>query len=134
LVRVSHNATGTSNPLNVSLSGTGHNAVSISVDPSSLNFGTVKVGQSSDQTFAITNTSASTQTLTGSVYMHIVGTGFTLVSGSGSFSLSSGQSRIVTIRFTPKMVDPHAGSVLISHNAQNISTPISVSLRGSGSR
>jgi hypothetical protein len=134
LVRISHNATGTSSPINVSLSGTGHNAVSISVDPSSLNFGTVKVGQSSDQTFAITNPSASTQTLTGSVYMNIVGTGFTFISGSGSFSLPPGQSRIVMIRFTPSMADYHAGSVLISHNAQNILTPISVSLRGSGGR
>jgi len=68
----------------------------ISVTPTSRNFGSVGIGSTDDLTFTVQNT--GTGTLTGSV------TGladpFTCVSNC-SYSLTAGQSRNTTIRFTP---------------------------------
>ncbi len=51
----------------VPLSGTGVSPINISVTPATVDFGSVAIGSSSDQTITITNQSSSTGTLTGSV-------------------------------------------------------------------
>ena len=63
--------------------------------PSSLDFGTVAVGQTGDQSFTVTNSGGGT--LMGSVS---TAAPFSIVSG-GSFSLGAEQSQTVTVRFSP---------------------------------
>jgi centrosomal CEP192-like protein/HYDIN/CFA65/VesB family protein len=68
------------------------------IQPTSLNFGAVTVGNvSSNQTFTLTNSGSGT--LTGTINLSCPD--FTLVSGAGSYSLSASQSRAVTVRFNP---------------------------------
>ncbi|UCH83038.1 MAG: choice-of-anchor D domain-containing protein, partial [Candidatus Latescibacterota bacterium] len=73
------------------------NPPSCSVTPASLNFGTVTVGSSADDSFTITNTGGGT--LSGSVSESCAD--YSIVSGGGSYSLGAGQSRVVTVRFEP---------------------------------
>ncbi len=67
------------------------------VSPPQLDFGTVDQGSSVDRTFTIRNTGGGT--LSGSVSESC--DAFSLTAGSGSFSLAAGQSRSVTVRFSP---------------------------------
>jgi hypothetical protein len=70
-----------------------------SVVPTSLNFDTVAVGASSEKTFTITNCTFSGATLSGYVTEYC--SEYSIVSGSGSFSLGPGQSKSVTVKFSP---------------------------------
>lgn len=104
--------------------------INISVSTTSVNFGNVTVGQSSDQNITITNQSSSTGNLTGSVGS--VSGQFSVVSGGSSFNLTPGQSRTVTIRFSPSSLGQFSGSFSINHNAGNQGSPVTVSLSGTG--
>lgn len=68
----------------------------ISVTPDSIDFGAVEVGESSQRSFTVTNIGAGT--LDGDATLE--GAGFAVISGS-PYSLSAGQSSLVTIEFTP---------------------------------
>ncbi len=72
----------------------------ISVTPDSIDFGSVEVGDSLQRSFTVTNIGAGT--LDGDATL--VGDGFTVASGT-PYSLTAGQSAIVTIEFAP----PSAG-------------------------
>lgn len=72
------------------------------VSPNLLEFGQVEIGSSSVRTFEIRNTGAGT--LDGNVSESCFH--FSLVSGSGSYSLSAGQTRNVTVRFWPEFEGP----------------------------
>jgi thermitase len=67
----------------------------INVTPSSLNFGGVSIGSSVDKNFTVTNSGGGV--LAGSATTNAP---YSIVSG-GTYSLSSGQSQTVTVRFTP---------------------------------
>jgi len=129
-VTITHNGTNANNPITVPLSGTGTNAITVTVTPSSIAFGAVTVGQTLDRDITISNASGSTGTLAGS--SSVGGSGFSIVTGGGDFSLAPNQSRIVTIRFAPSSTIPYSGTVTITHNATNTATPISVPLTGTG--
>jgi hypothetical protein len=70
---------------------------SCAVSPSSLNFGTVLVGATSDLSFTISNSGGGT--LDGAISETCAD--YSIVSGGGAYSLGTGQSRIVTVRFAP---------------------------------
>ena len=74
----------------------------ISITPPSIDFGNITVGTSSDQTFAITNTTTASN-LTGSVGSFSAP--FSVVSGGGSFGTNvlPGESVSVTVRFSPTL-------------------------------
>ena len=82
--------------------GIGEPAPACSVYPKSIDFGAVTTGESADRSFTITNTGGGT--LTGDVskeaYQYQCDYYF-IVSGQGSYSLASGESKTVTIRFAP---------------------------------
>ena len=84
-----------------SLSGTGTQAPSIDLSPSSHNFGNIEVGSCSfEYSFTLTNTGGGTAT--GSV--SLTGTHasqFTITQGSGSFSLGAGASKTIKVKFCP---------------------------------
>jgi hypothetical protein len=67
----------------------------LSVSPLSLNFGTITVGTTADQTFTVKNGGAGTLSGTATVSAP-----FSIVSG-GSYSLGAGQTQVITVRFSP---------------------------------
>ncbi len=114
----------------VPLNGTGVSPINISVTPATINFGSVAIGSSSDQTITITNQSSSTGRLTGSV--GTLSAPFSIVSGEGVVSLTPGQSKSVVLRFSPTGLGQSSGTLSITHNAGNQTSPTNVSLSGTG--
>ncbi len=128
---ITHNATNQTSPTTVALSGTGIvPGISISINPSSVIFGNVNVGQSINQTITITNQSSSTAALTGSV--GTLSAPFSVVSGGGAFTLAPGQSVTVTVRYSPTTAGPASASLSITHNATNQTSPTNIPLSGAG--
>lgn len=100
------------------------------VSQTSLSFGSVEVGNRRDVQLVITNQSGSTANLTGSV--NISGADFSILEGTGSFSLAPNSSRVYTIRFTPTGASARTGTLRITHNATNRSSPLDIGLSGTG--
>jgi len=88
--------TGDSICSDVSCTGIGDPVTSCSVSPTCLDFGTVTEGQSKDLSFTITNTGEVT--LSDTVSEACVD--YSLV-GDTTYSLTTGQSKIFTVRFAP---------------------------------
>jgi hypothetical protein len=126
-----HNATNQTNPASIPLIGTGVTpGIHISVNPASLNFGNVTVGQSTSRNITILNQANSTGPLTGSVGAP---TGpFSIVSGGGPFNLPPGQSQIVTVSFSPAVSGASSDILFITHNATEQTNPINIPLSGAG--
>jgi len=75
-----------------------------SIDHLSFDFGVVQVGRSSDRQFAIANMGGGV--LSGNVSEDRPE--YTIVAGGGSFSLSRGEVRMVTVRFMPSFDGTHS--------------------------
>jgi plastocyanin len=102
--------------------------VSISINPSPVSFGKVTAGQSSDKFVTIKNQATSTKALTGTV--GTLSPPFSLVGGGTTFSLDPGQSTLLTVRFSPTSAGLSSGTLAITHNAMNRSSPANISLTG----
>jgi hypothetical protein len=115
-------------PTNVALSGTGVAATyTISVNPTSLSFGSVTDGSSAAQGFTVTNTGNSNVAVSG---MNLTGTGYSILSGAGAVNLSPNQSASVSVQFAPTTAGSANGSVSIVSNATGSAS--SVTLSGTG--
>ncbi|MBI3365840.1 MAG: choice-of-anchor D domain-containing protein [Ignavibacteriae bacterium] len=131
-VRVFNNGTSVSNPIFISLSGSGQWKTSISVSTTLFDFGTVVVGQSAEQSLTFTNSSSSIQTISGTVIFGITSNGFSFTQGGGSYSLPPGQTRTVKVRFSPQSSGSHGGELQIWHSAQNFSNPVRIPMQAYG--
>jgi hypothetical protein len=98
------------------------NPATLSVSPTSLDFGSVEAGSSKDSTFTVTNSGGGT--LTGRV---IATPPFRVVSGV-SFSLGAGTSQAIIVRFSPTTSGSFAGTALVSSDGGSAN----VSLTGTG--
>jgi hypothetical protein len=135
---ITHNASNVSSPVNVVIQGTGVFVVNLSVDfiPStgsgqpSINFGEVEIGRSATQMITLTNQASSTNTLTGTV--GTLSNPFSVVSGSGSFSLVPGKSQTLLVRFSPTSAGTFSQTLVITHNATNSGSPFQISISGIG--
>jgi formylglycine-generating enzyme required for sulfatase activity len=96
-MKVANGASNWSDLSNVAHGTTLPHAPVCQVTPDTLRFGAVTLGQSVELTFVIRNVSADT--LTGGVSGDCPA--YSLVSGAGSYSLSPGAERPVTVRFSP---------------------------------
>lgn len=115
-------------PTNVALSGTGVAATyTVSVNPTSLNFGSVTDGSSATQGFTVTNTGNSNVAISG---LNLTGTGYSILSGAGAVTLSPNQSTSVSVQFAPTTAGSANGGVNILSNATGSAS--SVSLSGTG--
>ncbi len=115
-------------PASVALSGTGIAATyTISVNPTSLSFGTVTDGTTAAQGFTVTNTGNSNVAISA---MTLTGTGYSLQSGAGAVTLSPNQSASVGVQFAPAAAGAANGGVNIVSNATGSTS--NVSLSGSG--
>jgi formylglycine-generating enzyme required for sulfatase activity len=85
----------------------GSGTTDCAVNPTTLAFGSVMVGASSEHSFTITNngTAAISGTVTESC------SHFAVVSGGGSYDLSSGASRTVTVRYSPTTTGAHTCTI-----------------------
>ncbi len=77
----------------------------ISVSPSSINFGGINVGGTTDRSFTVKNVGGGVLTGNATTTMP-----FTIISG-GSYSLNAGQSQTLTIRFSPTSAQTFLGNV-----------------------
>jgi serine/threonine protein kinase len=89
------------------------------IEPATLDFGTVLVGDGSNLSFTITNTGG--RKLLGNVLAACPD--FAVLSGSGEFSLKANESRKVTVRFSPRENGRSSCTVALGGN---ISTPLTV--------
>lgn len=112
-------------PDSISVSGTGFLSVALVLSRSTINFGSVKVGQFKDTTVTVTNT--GTDTLKISAF----------TPSSGVFSarpvtrtVPPGQSFADTLRFTPSSAGGFSGRITITSNAST--SPDSISVSGTG--
>jgi hypothetical protein len=113
------------NPAVFSLTGTGV-AASGQLAPSSAseNFGSVTVGSNQSLSETVTNTEASSVTIS---QVGISGTGFTLSGITAPMTLAAGQSASFSVTFTPPSAGSVTGNVTITSNASNPALTIPLS-------
>ncbi len=121
------------NPLNVALSGTGvtppPTEPDIRVAPTSLAYGQIIVGQTSDQTVTIFNDGTVILNVTSLTTTN--GT-FSVVSPSTPFNVAAnGGSQVVTVRFSPTAAGVQSGNLQIASNDPDEGL-VSVALSGEG--
>ncbi len=99
----------------------------IAVSETELDFGVTNVGDKIQLSFTISNEPSAIETLSGAV--EISGDGFSLLSNS-TFSLEPGENTTVNVQYAPDKKDRHSGTLRILHNANNVQSPIIMSLKG----
>jgi hypothetical protein len=113
----------------VALSGTGTSAnAQLSVNPVSLNFGSVALNTATTQSLTLTSTGTSSVTVNSA---SITGSGFTTVGGSFPVTLNQGQSLTLQVQFKPTVAGSATGQLTINSNSSSGSTT-AVALSGTG--
>lgn len=100
----------------------------VSIAPASLHFANVPFGTSTEQTLTITN---PVQARTAAMITILNNTGsreFSVIEGTGQFSLPPGQSRVVRVRFTPsEMFQSFRTAFTVLMNTPNTSREVTLS-------
>ncbi len=114
----------------------GGSSVSMTNSPaSSLSFGTVNVGTTSTLNVTITNNGTVPNYLNldaGTVTISGTSAGDFSLGGATSLYLSPGQSGTIAVRFSPTSAGAKTAVLNIPHNANNIASPRTLSLTGTG--
>ena len=114
-----------SNPsLTVALSGTGVAPGALGSNPSSLSFGSVIVGNNHPLSETLTNTGASSVTIS---QVGTSGTGFSLSGITTPTTLTAGQSTTFTVTFAPQSAGSASGNVTVTSSASNPTLTIPLS-------
>jgi len=118
-----------SSPNSVTLNGTGIAAtLTLSISPTSLNFGNVTTGTSSPtQNVTITNTGNSNVAIS---QISLTGAGYSMTGGSAPVTLSPSQSITLVVQFSPTTVGAPSASITVVSNATG--SPATISLSGTG--
>jgi hypothetical protein len=117
-------------PVSVGLSGTGAGATAssaISVNPSSLAFGNVTVGQTATLPLTVSNTGTASLNISSLT----AGTPFSVVSPATPVTVNAGGSATVTVKFAPSSAGSTAGTLAIASNDPSKPT-LNVPLTGTG--
>ncbi|MGH9498261.1 MAG: choice-of-anchor D domain-containing protein [Terriglobales bacterium] len=118
-----------SNPtLNIPLSGVGTPAGQLAVNPTSLNFGNVVVGNSSQKTAQLQATGATV--IVSSV--NVSDPQFTVSGLAFPLTLSAGQNAQFTVTFTPQSTGAKSATVSFTSDASN--SPAVLSVSGTGTQ
>jgi hypothetical protein len=96
--------------------GIGEEAPECQVTPTALDFGTLTVGESADRVFTIENIGEGL--LTGEVSEPC--DYYQVISGGGAYSLGAGETRDVTVRFSPVLAGDFACEVLTGTFCDNV--------------
>jgi len=118
---VSCGGTGT----NSSNSGSGQPQLSLSL--STINFGTVLIGNTTTQPITISNTGTASLTVS---QVTISGSAFSMTGISAPLALAAGQSTVFTVAFTPQASGSVTGGLSLVSNAPP--SPVAISLSGTG--
>jgi hypothetical protein len=102
-------------------------AASISITPTTVNFGTVNVGATASQSMLIANNGTADLAIS---QVSTVGSAFSLSNLSSSTTVPAGQSATFTATFKPASAGSAAGSISIASNAPE--SPLTISLTGMG--
>lgn len=98
-------------------------------------FGGCSVGQTIDKEFYIHNTGESPLTLTGTPYVTVTGTGFSVLAQPAVGVIAPGQSVPFTVRFQPSTVGNFNGTINIPHSdiysACNVPNPAVYNIKAS---
>jgi hypothetical protein len=123
-------ASGSSTPIAiVPLSGAGIPAPSITVSPTSIDFGNVLVGQTTKTNVTVSEPASATTNFTGSIGNPTAP--FSLEGGTQNFTLTPGQSKTFTVDFSPISAGIFTSNLPIFFN--NSATPaVNVPLTGTG--
>jgi hypothetical protein len=114
-------------PTSVALSGTGvAQILTVSLSPSTIDFGNVTVGSAANQTVTMTNTGNFNVNVTAAA---ATGAGFSVVGFVAQTPLAPGQTSAFTARFAPAVAGAVAGTISLTSTATNNPT---VSLAGNG--
>ncbi len=113
------------------LMGTGMGAASITVNVSTINFGSVNVGASLERQLIVTNNGTATLTLSSQTISGTDAAQFSITKLSAT-DIQSGKSDTVRMLFRPTSIGNKAASLRIVSNATNQPT-VSVNLAGTGS-
>jgi hypothetical protein len=117
-----------SNPtLNIPLSGTGVTPATLTPTQSSLNFGSVQVGNNKSLPETVTNTGGSSATISQST---VTGPGFTVSGLNPPVTLTAGQGVTFSVIFTPQSAAGASGNLAITSNASN--PTLNIALSGTG--
>jgi hypothetical protein len=114
--------------LNISLSGTGTPAGQLAVNPTSLSFGNVVVGNSAQQTAQLV--ASGTTVIVSSV--NISNSDFTVSGLSFPVTIPAGQGAQFTVTFKPQSTGVTSGTVSFTSNASN--SPAVLSVSGTGTQ
>ncbi|MBI4748442.1 MAG: choice-of-anchor D domain-containing protein [Acidobacteria bacterium] len=112
----------------VQQNGNSNGGVGIEFNRTSVNFGTVPVGNTPTESILITNPLSSTGTLT--VTVGTLSPPFAVGLNSGIHTLGPGQSLPVNITFTPTSSANFSGNLVVTHNAPGGSTNVPISGTG----
>ena len=114
----------------VALSGTGAAAANpqITVNPTSLSYGSVTVNTPTTKTVTLTSTGTSDLTVNSA---SISGAGFTLFREALPATLSAGQSMSLTVQFNPTATGAVSGQLVVSSDSSSGGTS-TVALSGTG--
>jgi|HubBroStandDraft_1064217.scaffolds.fasta_scaffold37186_2 hypothetical protein len=121
MIQFDSNASNTT--LTVQAGGTGVDSESMTVSPSSLSFGQVKVGGSASLPLVLTNARSWAVTVSA---LQTTGSGFSISGATFPLILIGGQSVGLTVTYTPQSAELTAGSMLL------IGPGVCVPLSGSG--
>ncbi|MGA9510086.1 MAG: choice-of-anchor D domain-containing protein [Candidatus Sulfotelmatobacter sp.] len=107
--------------LSMTLSGAGVAPGALGANPTSLDFGTVQVGNNQALSETVTNTGGSSVTIS---QVAASGTGFKLSGLSTPVTLGAGQSTNFTVTFTPTSAGSASGNATVTSNGTNPSLSI----------
>ena len=125
-VSIVSNAPGS--PLAIALSGSGTaTQPQLTINPSSVAFGSVSVGSSGTQSVMLTNAGTAALTVTSALPS---GTGFSMSGASMPMTIPAGSSASFSAIFTPTSTGAATGSISIASNAPG--SPASIALSGTG--
>ncbi len=124
---VSITSTGSDCNLSIPLSGTGATQGALGANPTSLAFGSVQVGNSSNLFATLTNTGGSAVTIS---QANLTGAVFSVSGLTLPLTLAANQSVTFTATLTPASAGAASGSLSLVSNASN--SPLNIALSGTG--
>ncbi|HEX7070058.1 MAG TPA: choice-of-anchor D domain-containing protein [Rhodothermales bacterium] len=130
-LQVTHNATSQEGPSTITVTGSAAApaAPAVSLSESSLDLGNVAIFHDGTASFTIENTGNAE--LTGSIEIQGADAAdFGLEEGAESFTIEAGGSLEITVTFAPETVGEKQAEIQITHDAENIPSPATVSLTG----
>jgi len=100
------------------------------ISATAVNLGRVQIGKTGDVAVTFRNSQSSTANLTGTIA--VSGQYYSLLSSSTSFNLVPGYADSYIVSFSPLTAGTFTGTITLTHNATNVTSPMVGNFTGSG--